>query len=422
MIHAMDRPLMLPWWHKPHGRLVLAGGGIILLLAAAAFLLRGFSERSLRVAAPTVTVSTVSHDTFHDFVPLHGTVVPRDTIYLDALAGGQVATLLAQAGDQVRQGQPLIVFHNAQLELDVLNNAGRLVESITQVQSFETQLESNRIANVTALANIRFNIASLEHTAARYDPLLKAGAMAPKDVEDVHDQLDHYRALLPMQVETNTRQEALRLAQLPGLKSEEESLRKSLDATHRQLEDLTVRAPVSGRITALDLKVGENRNRGERLAEITPDTGFKISADVDEYYLGRVRTGQKADVDLNGRPFDLHVLRVYPAVKNGTFVIDLAFDGAMPEGLSPGATAEGKLSLGGDRRGLILPSGAFLEASGGDYVFVLDADGKAAHRRRVKLGRRNAEQVEVMGGLNAGERVITSDYATYDKIDRIDLN
>ena len=83
---------------------------------------------------------------------------------------------------------------------------------------------------------------------------------------------------------------------------------------------------------------------------------------------------------------------------------------------------QGKLSLGGDSKALVLAAGPFLEASGGDFVFVLDAGGKSAHRRRVKLGRRNAEQVEVLSGLIAGERVITSDYATYDKIDRIDLN
>src|SRR6185437_13121713 len=102
-----------------------------------------------------------------------------------------------------------------------------------------------------------------------------------------------------------------------------------------------VKAPVSGRITALDLKIGENRNRGERLAEITPHTGFKISANIDEYYLGRARAGQQADIELNGERFALRVARVYPAVKGGTFIIDLAFDGKMPEGLSPGATAEG---------------------------------------------------------------------------------
>ncbi|MBA2587010.1 MAG: efflux RND transporter periplasmic adaptor subunit [Alphaproteobacteria bacterium] len=416
----MDKPLQLEWWRTPRARAfaMMAGAGVAMLLLA--LLLWSARERSLTLGWNDVTIVSVSNDVFHDFVPLRGTVVPKDTIYLDALEGGQVEKVLAQAGDRVVQGQPLVMFRNAQLQLDVLNNEGRLVESITQLQSFETQLEANRAANAKTLVDIRFNIASLEHTARRYDPLLKQGAMSQKDVETVHDQLDHYRVLLPLQVETNKRQEALRLAQLPGLQSELAGLKKSLAVTRDKLEDLTVKAPVSGRITALDLKIGENRNRGERLAEIVPPTGFKLAADIDEYYLGRARAGQDADVSLNGKNYRLKLARIYPQVKNGVFTVDLAFAGAMPADLTTGAAAEGRLTLGGDSKGVILPAGPFLEGSGGDYVFVLD--GSSAHRRRVKLGRRNVEQVEVLSGLKPGDRVITSDYANYGKIDRIDLH
>jgi HlyD family secretion protein len=421
MTHVMDRPLALEWWRKPRARAALVGGGAALAMLLVTAMLWGARERSFSIAASAITIATVGNDVFHDFVPLRGTVVPKDTIYLDAMEGGQVEQVLAQAGDQVVQGQPLVVFRNAQLQLDVLNNEGRLVESITQLQSFETQLEANRVGNAKTLADIRFNIASLEHTAARYDPLKSAGAISSKDVETVHDQLDHYRALLPLQLETNKRQEALRLAQLPGVQTELAGLKKSLQVTRDKLEDLTVRAPVSGRITALDLKIGENRNRGERLAEIVPPTGFKLAADIDEYYLSRTRTGQDADITLNGGTYRLKVARIYPQVKNGVFTVDLNFTGAMPADLTTGAAAEGRLTLGGDRQGVILPAGPFLEASGGDYVFVLDGSG-SAHRRRIKLGRRNVMQVEVLSGLKPGDRVITSDYAGYDKIDRIDLH
>jgi HlyD family secretion protein len=355
-------------------------------------------------------------------VPLHGSVVPKDTIYLDALVGGQVEKILAQPGDQVTEGQPLVIFRNSQLQLEVLRNEGSLVHSLTQVQQQQTGLENTRIANETALQQIRFNITSLEHTLARYEPLLAQGGISGREVEEVRDRLAHNRGLLPLQEETNRHQAALRKQQLPGLQAFEKSILRSLDATRRELDDLTVKSPVSGRITQLDLKIGQNRNRGERLAEITPPTGFKISADIDEYYLGRVRTGQAADVTLSGRRYQLRVARVHPAVKSGVFTVELFFEGRMPAELSPGATADGKLSLGGDSQGLILPAGAFLEASGGDFVFVVEGDGKEARRRRVKLGRRNSEQVEVLSGLKAGERVITSDYGNYDRIERIDLS
>ena len=168
----MDRPLELAWWRTSRARLLaFAGGGALALLLLTA-LLWSTRERSLTLGASDVTIATVSQDTFHDFVPLRGSVAPKDTIYLDALEGGQVEKILVQAGDKVVQGQPLLTFRNAQLQLDVLNNEGRLVESITQLQSFETQLEANRAANAKTLADIRYNIASLEHTAARYEPLL----------------------------------------------------------------------------------------------------------------------------------------------------------------------------------------------------------------------------------------------------------
>jgi HlyD family secretion protein len=420
MSHVMDRPLELEWWREPRARALAFAGGVGLLLALLVALSWSTREYSLSLGAKDVTIATVSRDVFHDFVPLRGTVVPKDTIYLDALEGGQVEKVLVQAGDQVVQGQPLVTFRNAQLQLDVLNNEGRLVESITQLQTFETQLEANRAGNAKTLADIRYNITSLEHTAARYEPLLQVGAVSRKDYEQVHDQLDHYRALLPVQIETNKRQDALRLAQLPGLQSELVGLKKSLQVTRDKLEDLTVKAPVSGRIIALDLKVGENRNRGERLAEIVPPTGFKIAADIDEYYLSRTRAGQSADIELNGARYRLKLARVYPQVKGGTFTADFTFQDAAPADLTGGAAAQGKLTLGGDSHAVILPVGPFLEASGGDYVFVLD--GASAHRRRIKLGRRNVEQAEVLSGLRPGDRVITSDYANYAKIDRIDLH
>ncbi len=108
-------------------------------------------------------------------------------------------------------------------------------------------------------------------------------------------------------------------------------------------------------------------------------------------------------------------------MKNGAFVVELGFDGHdSPSGLAPGAAAEGELALGSDRRALVLPSGAFLQASG-DALFVLDPDGKSAHRRAVRLGRRTPSQVEILSGMAPGERTLTSDYATYGRIDRIDL-
>jgi HlyD family secretion protein len=417
----MDRPIGPPWWRRKRFVLPASIAVAAAVLLGAALLLWTARERSVRVQANAITISTVVRDSFHDIVPLHGSVVPKDVVYLDALEGGQVAQVLVQAGDKVVEGQPLIVFRNTALELEVLSQEGRLAESITQIQTYRTQLEINRATNGKTLAEIQYYIDKLEHDAVRSDALLKANAISPQSNQQLHDQLNYYRALKPLQVTTNRLQEETRSRQLPELEKELVSLQKSLVVTQNKLKDLTVTAPVTGQITTLNLKIGENRNRGERLAEIRLDTGFKITADVDEYYLNRVRAGQYADVDIDGGTHRLRVTRVYPQVKNGTFTVDLTFTGPLPAGLTPGAAVQGKLSLGADRPGLIVAAGPFLEGSGGDYVFVLDSSGTSAHKRRIKIGRRNIEQVEVLSGLSANDRVVTSDYSTYEKIDRIDI-
>ena len=104
MSHAMDTPVFPAWWRRPGLRLVWLAGGVLLVALLAALATRGMAERNLTVARTNVTLATVARGVFHDYVPLHGTVVPKETVYLDALAGGQVAKILVQAGDRVIAG------------------------------------------------------------------------------------------------------------------------------------------------------------------------------------------------------------------------------------------------------------------------------------------------------------------------------
>jgi HlyD family secretion protein len=418
----MDRPLRLQWWQRPLWRRVLIAGLVLSLLVVAVVVLLGPAQRSLRMSRSGVAIAAVEQGIYHDFIPLRGEAVPRDTVYMDALEGGLVARVLVQAGDRVRIGQPLVEFSNTALELEVLDREGGLVQSITQLQTFETQLEQNRAANERLLSDAEYDVTRLERALARREELIARQLVSVEERDQLQDQLDSAMRKRELQRDSNRRQEALRVQQLPQVREQMIKLQESLSITHDKLRNLTVRAPVAGLVTAMDLKIGENRNRGQRLAEITPDTGFKLSATVDEYYLGRVREGQVARVERDGKPWQLQVTRVYPQVKEGGFIVDLAFDGATPAGLLRGQSLQGRLSLGEDQPGIVLASGAFLERSGGDWVFVLDATGNTAQRRRVKLGRRNAEQVEVLAGLDPGERVITSDYTGLERIDRIDLN
>jgi HlyD family secretion protein len=421
MSYAMDRPIALPWWRRKPWAQLIVSGLVAILCITTLVLIAGTTEQTVRIPIADVTIATVAGGGFQDFVPLQAQVQAQNTVYIDAQAGGTVEHILAHPGDYVQQGQPLVDLKNAALELDVLEREARLIESITELQSYETQLEQNRVANEKARALIEYNIVRLRQSLAR-TRVLVAQSLEPVATEDSQkDELDYDQQILPMQRASNVRQEALRLRQLPEIQNQLLNLRQDLKITHGTLDDLRIRAPISGRIIAMDLKIGENRNRGQQLAEISPDKADMLHGEVDQYYLGRVHVGQMADVELDNRHFNADVTRVYPQVKNGTFAIDLSFKGVQPQNLIPGEAVQGRLSLGTASHALTLPAGAFLERTGGQWAFVLDPDGRTARRRSISLGRRTAYQVEVLGGLSAGDRVIISDYAGLDKTNRIKL-
>jgi HlyD family secretion protein len=379
------------------------------------------SERSFRTTASKLKIETVRRDVYRDFIPLRAAVVPLETIYLDAMEGGRVEKVLVEPGDWVSLGQPLIVLSNTDLELTVLDREARLIESITQLQSYQTQLEQNHLNNEKALVQIDYNVVRLKRSLERRAALAARGAESKEVTDAIQDELNYSLNLRPLQARGNEQQDSLRLQQLPQIRAQLEKLHRDVEITRSKLENLTVRAPAAGRMTALDLKVGENRNRGERLGEITPESGYKLSAQIDEYYLGKLRREQTATASIGWQEHTLRVARIYPLVKDGAFRVDLLFGSRPPEGLLPGQTVQGRITLAESAAALILPSGPYLESTGGDWVFVLASDGQSAGRRHIRAGRRNIEQVEVLGGLRTGDRVITSDYRTYDRIDRIDI-
>ena len=421
----MDRKIHHKPWSParwPLGvKLGLAATAVVLVALLAMKFIAGTGARTLRLPLGQVTVARVARAMFHDLIPLRANVVPRDTVYVDAIDGGRVDRVLVEAGDMVQQGQPLIELSNTNLALQVIQQESQLNQAISQLQQNEIALDQNQLSNDRALADIDYNLVRLGRSAERREGLAAKGLVPLEQRDIVTDELAYYRRLRPIQAESRQRESELRDRLLPDIHQQLKILRGNLAVVHEKLDSLVIRAPVTGKVTAIDLKVGETRSPGQRLAEVTPQTGMKLITDVDEFYLARVRVGQTATVNLDGRAVNVTVRRVSPQVRNGQFRVDLAFDSASPAALVEGATAQGHLQFGGDSPAVVLPVGPFLERTGGDWVFVVGSDGRSSERRRIKVGRRTSEQLEILSGLKVGEQVITSDYTGLDKVDRVVL-
>jgi HlyD family secretion protein len=415
---GMDRKIA-PSRFSLGGRIALAAVVVACVVWGAIEIFINSGVQSLRLHAAQATFATVEQGIFHDLIPLRASVVPRETLYVDAVDGGRVDRVLVEPGDLVQQGQPIIELSNTNLALSVIQQESQLNQAISQLQQNEIALEQNKLSNERALAEVEYGLVRLKRSGARRDNLVMRGLESAEQRDVIADELAYYQRLMPIQTDSKRRQDSLRDRLLPDIHRQLSILRGNLDVVHRTLDGLIVRAPVTGRVTAIDLKVGEHKDAGQRLAEVTPPSGMKLSADVDEFYLARVRTGQVADVDLHGRSVEVAVKRIYPQVHDGRFRVDFDFDTTTPDNLVAGETTQGRLQLGDDSPAHIVPVGPFLERTGGDWIFVVAPDGKSAQRRRIKAGRRTVEQLEILSGLSVGERVITSDYAALEKADRI---
>jgi HlyD family secretion protein len=377
--------------------------------------------RSLSVNSQRVFVSDVTVGTFEDFIPLRGRLVPRSTVYLDAIEGGRVEEVLVEDGALVEAGDPIARLSNTNLQLEVLGREAAVTEQLNNMRTIELQLEQNRLSHKRNLVEIDYQIKRLNRSIERQQDLAAKNLVSASTVEELQDELDYYVNRREVTLESQATDARLQEAQLAQLKAAGEQLETSLTYARKNLEDLNVRAPVHGKLSGFNIEIGQSIVRGGRLGQIDDPNGFKLNAQIDEYYLGRVDIGQTAIAEIGRDAYELRVAKIYPQVNNGQFEVDMVFE-EEPENVRRGQTMQVRLTLGDNADAVLIPNGSFYQETGGNWIFVVSPDGTEAVKRNVRLGRRNTDFIEVLDGLEPGEKVITSPYTSYVGMDRLTLD
>ena len=413
---AMDRVVERKRIDK---RILIGGAAGATLLLIILFWLFAPRADSLSVNQDRLAISAVESGTFDDFLPLRGRVTPLVTVYLDAVEGGRVDQKLVEDGAHVTQGQLLAVLSNAELQLSTLEKQAEVEQQLNNMRSQELALTQTRNANLRDLNQAETDLAKMRRQYELQKPLAEKGFVSAKAFNDTKDDLVYQQQRLAILKRSIAQTESLQSSQLQQLRLASSSLSSSMGIARSNLGQLSIRAPVTGELSGFEIQLGQSLQQGQRIGQIDSTGGNKLQADVDEYYLGRVHVGQTASADVDGKTFRLRVSKVYPQVRNGQFQIDLVFDGPSPSSVQRGQTIQTKLTLGDSSKAMLIPNGAFFNDTGGNWIFVVDKSGHGATKRPVQLGRRNADVIEVLGGLSPGERVITSSYTGLTDKDRL---
>lgn len=416
---AMDRAIPS---RKLDRRILVGGGAAAILIIVLLFWLFAPRAGTQSIAADRATISTVSKGVFDDFLPLRARVTPLVTVYLDAVEGGRVEKLFVEDGATVVQGQLLAQMSNADLQLSTLARQTEVEQQLNNMRSQELALANTRSTNQREVILADLDRAKAKRQYDIYKPLADRGFVTGKAYRDAQDDLAYQNRRTAVVRGSAATDERLQSSQLAQLRAAANSLSSSLSIARGSLDQLNLRAPVSGQLTDFSIQLGQSMKQGERLGQIDSPGRNKLVADVDEFYLGRVALGQTATLEQNGKRYALKVAKIYPQVTNGQFHIDLVFTGAEPTGMQRGQTLQAKLTLGDPAPARLIPNGSWYNDTGGNWVFVVAPDGRSAVKRQVRLGRRNADFVEVLDGLDVGERVLTSPYTGLVDKDRLTID
>ena len=399
-------------------RQLLFGGGALLALLGALLWSSAFTTRRVRVEAAKLTVGSVQAGLFKEFIPVTGTVQPIQTVYLDALEGGTVKHRFVEDGMHVKAGEPIIELSNPQLHMDAINREAQLLDQQNNLRTTRLAMDQQTTRLRDELLNIEKELKRLERESVVDERLLRDSLLALHTFRSNREQLEYMREKRRL-LAANVRSDSLfRQSQMGSITSSLELIDQNLRFLRENLQNLVIRAPIEGQLSGLNVELGQTRQRGERIAQIDVLDHFKVRARIPEHYVSRVSIGLLGTFTAAGAEHTIEVFKVYPEVSNGEFDVDLRFTGERPGDIRRGQTFQVRLQISEDMQAVMLPRGPFFQDTGGQWVYVVDAAGRAV-KRAVKLGRQNPDMYEVLEGLEPGDRVVTSRYAAFNDADEL---
>lgn len=384
-------------------------------------LLFASSVSTFRTEKDKLSIAEVTQGKFDDYITINGNVAPIATIYMDAYEGGRVTEKLIEEGATVKKGDIILKLENINLYEQILNSESGLALKQNDLRSTKLAFDSRQVEGRRSLATASTELQRLKRNFEQNQSLFEEELISKEAYQLSKENFELSQKqyeIVKVQTENDTE---VRENSLPVLESDLNRMQKTLGMVYQRLDHLNVRAPADGQLGFLDAEIGQSLTKGQRIGQINVLTDYKIEATIDEHYIDRVKRDLVAILERNGKEYPLRLRKVYPEVRNGKFKVDLVFTGDKPETIRTGQSYNIKLQLGESSEARLLPKGSFFQSTGGQWIFVVSPNGDEAIKRPIRIGKQNSRYYEVLEGLDAGEKVITSNYDNFGEAEKIVL-
>lgn len=400
------------WW----------GGAVGLIAATAVWALSAAGTKSYHADGNGILTGEVTRGKFDDYVRLSGRVETATTVQVSALETGIVEKKWVEEGEYVEEGDLILTLHNPNLRQQILDSESQLAEKQNMLRDTELAMEKERLQIRQDILTAKTDLNRKRRLSRQQEDLYKEHLTAREEYLKAKEDYELAKENLKL-LENRMRQDSIyRKVQLDMMRESLHNMQENFQLVRQRADNLNIRASHSGQLGSLNAELGQNIPSGTQVGQINILDDYKLTVSIDEHYIDRVATGLRGKAMKNGSQFNLVLKKVYPEVANGQFKADLVLDGDRPANLRVGQSFPVDLELGEPTEAVMVAKGSFFQSTGGKWAYVLDADGKTARRRDIKIGRQNPKYYEVTEGLHPGERIILSSYSGYGDADKIILS
>jgi HlyD family secretion protein len=398
-----------------------------LTLTAAALAAAGWRINQMKPAAPTVERATVLIDTVKRgpmVIDVHGlgTLVPEDILWIQAEFDSQVSKILSQSGDEVKEDTVLLVLSNPQMEADANDYEWQAKQAEANYADLKVKLQSQTFDEQLQVATMQGDLKQAQITKEIEEKLL---------AEHLDSELNARLAIAKWeQAVSRAQMEKQKLdilkqsvdAQLESQHVLIEKLRATWMLKKKQVDELTIRAGIKGRMQEMTLQVGQRVKPGDVLAKVAQPWKLMARLQITETQAKDILLGQKASIDTRNGIVPGHVTRIDASIVNGTRTIDCKLDGPLPTGAVPDLSVDGTVEIMRLADVVYMQRPVMGQANSSVSLFKLEPDGKEATRTVVRLGHASVNNTEILDGLKPGDQVILSEMSGQDQNSRIRLN
>ena len=403
------------------GKRILIGVGAVAVLVVGTLALRSLEPAAPKIDRNTIWVDSVQRGPFEISVRGPGTLIPEQIRWITAVTSGRIESRLLEPGEEVTPETIILEMTNPDVQLESLEAQRQLAAAKASLIALETSLEMQRLNQIGVVASTKSQYRAAKREAQAADTLVKRNLISAFQAQGAWDTAEE------MEARYQVEQDRLALftrtidAQLVLQRQQVDRLKAVFEFQRDRVASMKVRAGAHGVLRELPFEIGQWAQSGQTLAVVVEPGRLKAVLRIPETQARDIAIGQNARIDTRNGLIDGQVMRIDPAVQNGTVTVDVRLVSELPRGARPDLSVDGTIQIDYVSDVLFVSRPAYGQANSTVGMFKLQDNGEAV-RVNVRLGRSSVSTIEVVDGLVEGDLVVVSDMSRWDRFDRVRID